>query len=119
MYPEDVFINNHTTVWGSWWRDFKWGYACCHSTIKNSYCVGEDGLRAADESEALRLPAPPVHVEERAKPRESAEESRKQLEELKSGVSEVELEQYRKDRALRNDPMASLLGKDELIGAVK
>jgi hypothetical protein len=20
-YEEDVFINNHTSVWGSWWKD--------------------------------------------------------------------------------------------------
>ncbi|XP_038104515.1 pre-mRNA-splicing factor Slu7 [Culex quinquefasciatus] len=42
-YEEDVFVNNHTTVWGSFWRDGVWGYKCCESTIKNSYCVGENG----------------------------------------------------------------------------
>jgi pre-mRNA-processing factor SLU7 len=53
-YAEDVFINNHTSVWGSWWSDFKWGYACCHSFVKNSYCTGEAGkkaLKAADSWE--------------------------------------------------------------------
>ncbi|KAK4102757.1 hypothetical protein N658DRAFT_522773 [Parathielavia hyrcaniae] len=45
-YPEDVFINNHTSVWGSWWSDFKWGYACCHSFVKNSYCTGDMGKQA-------------------------------------------------------------------------
>jgi pre-mRNA-processing factor SLU7 len=40
-YDEDVLINNHTAVWGSWWHDGSWGYACCHSSIKNSYCTGE------------------------------------------------------------------------------
>ena len=39
-YEEDVFINNHKSVWGSWWCDGMWGYACCQSKIKNSYCVG-------------------------------------------------------------------------------
>lgn len=48
-YPENVFTNNHTTVWGSWWSDFKWGYACCHSTAKNSYCTGEAGKIAFEE----------------------------------------------------------------------
>ncbi|KAK3311464.1 Pre-mRNA splicing Prp18-interacting factor-domain-containing protein [Chaetomium strumarium] len=48
-YPEDVFINNHTSVWGSWWSDFKWGYACCHSFVKNSYCTGETGKLASKE----------------------------------------------------------------------
>ncbi|CAH0720217.1 unnamed protein product, partial [Brenthis ino] len=42
-YDEDVLINNHTTVWGSYWRDGQWGYKCCHSFIKMSYCVGEAG----------------------------------------------------------------------------
>lgn len=51
-YPEDVLINNHTSVWGSWWSDFKWGYACCHSTVKNSYCTGEMGKQAAKEAES-------------------------------------------------------------------
>lgn len=39
-YEEDVLINNHPSVWGSWWQDGTWGYACCHQTIKNSYCTG-------------------------------------------------------------------------------
>ncbi|KAL9055863.1 MAG: hypothetical protein Q9162_003289 [Coniocarpon cinnabarinum] len=45
-YAEDVLINNHTSVWGSWWDNFQWGYACCHSTVKNSYCAGNAGLPA-------------------------------------------------------------------------
>ncbi|KAK4117614.1 hypothetical protein N656DRAFT_744093 [Canariomyces notabilis] len=51
-YPEDVFINNHTSVWGSWWSDFKWGYACCHSFVKNSYCTGEMGKQASKEADS-------------------------------------------------------------------
>lgn len=42
-YEEGVLINNHTSVWGSYWRDGQWGYKCCHSFIKMSYCVGEAG----------------------------------------------------------------------------
>uniref|UniRef100_A0A2M4BHN9 Pre-mRNA-splicing factor SLU7 n=1 Tax=Anopheles marajoara TaxID=58244 RepID=A0A2M4BHN9_9DIPT len=42
-YEEDVYINNHTTVWGSFWSNGTWGYRCCESTIKNSYCVGDNG----------------------------------------------------------------------------
>lgn len=51
-YPEDVFINNHTSVWGSWWSDFKWGYACCHSFVKNSYCTGDTGRKAIQEADS-------------------------------------------------------------------
>ncbi|KAK4149112.1 Pre-mRNA splicing Prp18-interacting factor-domain-containing protein [Chaetomidium leptoderma] len=51
-YAEDVFVNNHTSVWGSWWSDFKWGYACCHSFVKNSYCTGDMGRQAIKEADA-------------------------------------------------------------------
>lgn len=47
-YEEDVFINNHTTVWGSWWKDHQWGYKCCKQTIRNSYCTGTAGIEAAE-----------------------------------------------------------------------
>lgn len=33
-YEEDVYINNHTSVWGSFWKDGQWGYKCCYSFIK-------------------------------------------------------------------------------------
>ncbi|PSC70199.1 Pre-mRNA-splicing factor SLU7 [Micractinium conductrix] len=49
-YEEDQYINNHTSVWGSWWHDGQWGYACCHSTVKQSYCVGAAGAEAAAEA---------------------------------------------------------------------
>ena len=39
-YVEDVFENGHTSVWGSYWNNHRWGYACCHSTIRQSYCAG-------------------------------------------------------------------------------
>lgn len=42
-YDEDVLINNHTAVWGSYWKKGQWGYKCCHNTTKNSYCVGDTG----------------------------------------------------------------------------
>jgi hypothetical protein len=51
-YEEDVLINNHTSVWGSWWQEGVWGYACCHQTLKNSYCTGKAGEKAAAEVSA-------------------------------------------------------------------
>ncbi|XP_064465563.1 pre-mRNA-splicing factor SLU7-like [Ornithodoros turicata] len=42
-YEEDILINNHTTVWGSYWKDGNWGYKCCYSFVKNSYCTGTTG----------------------------------------------------------------------------
>ncbi|XP_078589474.1 pre-mRNA-splicing factor SLU7-like [Branchiostoma floridae x Branchiostoma japonicum] len=46
-YEEDVLINNHTAIWGSYWRDGRWGYRCCHSFVKMSYCTGEAGKQVA------------------------------------------------------------------------
>lgn len=37
------YLNNHKSVWGSYWKSGQWGYACCHSLLKNSYCLGEAG----------------------------------------------------------------------------
>ena len=45
-YAEDVMINNHTSVFGSWWHEFSWGYQCCYSTIRSSYCQGELGRKS-------------------------------------------------------------------------
>jgi pre-mRNA-processing factor SLU7 len=46
-YEEDVHPNNHTSVWGSYWKDGEWGYQCCHSTLKNSYCVPVERMQQA------------------------------------------------------------------------
>lgn len=39
-------------VWGSWWADGHWGFACCHQTVRNSYCTGVAGEAAAAEAAA-------------------------------------------------------------------
>uniref|UniRef100_A0A182K7W9 Pre-mRNA-splicing factor SLU7 n=1 Tax=Anopheles christyi TaxID=43041 RepID=A0A182K7W9_9DIPT len=77
-YEEDVYINNHTTVWGSYWSNGCWGYKCCESMIKNSYCVGENGKAAgtgnpSTETEtsgeaAAENDAPKICPENQAKP---------------------------------------------------
>lgn len=54
-YAEDVFPLNHSSVWGSWWNNFQWGYACCHSFVRNSYCTGADGKAAWERAERQRL----------------------------------------------------------------
>ncbi|KAM3756064.1 hypothetical protein ACB098_02G085000 [Castanea mollissima] len=52
-YEEDVYINNHTSVWGSWWKDHQWGYKCCKQTIRNSYCTAAAGIEAAEAAADL------------------------------------------------------------------
>lgn len=47
-YEEDTYVNNHTSVWGSWWKDHQWGYKCCKQLIRNSYCTGSAGIEAAE-----------------------------------------------------------------------
>lgn len=55
-YDEDVFINGHNTVWGSYFHlgAFRWGYADDHSLMKNSYCTGPNGRIANDDANELR-----------------------------------------------------------------
>lgn len=38
---EDVYINRHTSVWGSYYDRSTglWGYACCHITNRAAYCT--------------------------------------------------------------------------------
>ncbi|KAL8156624.1 hypothetical protein AgCh_001634 [Apium graveolens] len=47
-YEEDVYLNNHSTVWGSWRNNHQWGYKCCKQLIQNTYCTGAAGIEAAD-----------------------------------------------------------------------
>ncbi|KAF2229849.1 hypothetical protein EV356DRAFT_510035 [Viridothelium virens] len=140
-YAEDVLVNNHTSVWGSWWSDFEWGYACCHSISKNSYCTGEEGKVAFEESNRLRtaeeLPSEEVPMslawqeeedQEKYVPNgvESDEKQRKDdsaklkrtkrtVDEMIGGATEEEMDDYRRKKVAADDPMARLLGKDELV----
>jgi pre-mRNA-processing factor SLU7 len=56
-YEEDVYTNNHTSVWGSYYNRARatWGYACCHSCMRNAFCTGAKGRVANDaaNSEAV------------------------------------------------------------------
>ena len=54
-YEEDVHINGHTSVWGSYFHRgaFRWGYADDHSLMRNTYCTGAAGRAANDEANEL------------------------------------------------------------------
>lgn len=146
-YLEDVLVNNHKSVWGSWWENFQWGYDCCHSTVKNSYCTGEEGKLAFEEARNARIggeleeiasgksiqrinkPDSASNVDEELGAREKgtterrpeaegiseARVKKRSLTEMKGGVSEEELEAYKRSRRVADDPMAEFLGKDELV----
>ncbi|KAK6353396.1 mRNA splicing protein [Orbilia brochopaga] len=131
-YPEDVYINNHTSVWGSWWQNFRWGYACCHSFVKNSYCTGEEGIKGVEEAEKMRTGGDLEEQEKKQiawrKERQDAaaeakkdeepekkdeededliEDKKRKRDQLNAGVTEEELELHRKRRLLADDPMAN------------
>jgi len=60
-YEEDVLVGNHSSVWGSWFCTVtgRFGFACCHQTMKNSYCVpikkgDAQAIEAGEEEEAER-----------------------------------------------------------------
>ncbi|XP_069510349.1 pre-mRNA-splicing factor SLU7 [Ambystoma mexicanum] len=67
-YEEDVLINNHTSIWGSFWKDFHWGYKCCHSFVKFSYCTGEAGKEIAG-TDICELEDEPIVEEIMTKPK--------------------------------------------------
>ena len=129
-YAEDVYPGNHTSVWGSWWSDFKWGYACCRSFVKNSYCTGEAGIQAFEAAEKQRTGAGLLtengengegegpaeeELKEKGKLEPMKKTGKRMAKDMTDGVTEEELEQYRKKRTAADDPMAKLLGKDELV----
>lgn len=146
-YAEDVYPQNHTSVWGSWWNNFQWGYACCFSTTKMSYCTGEAGKAAFTEEarrkaggdlidqenagltanqEASNIVARSIawrdeaehekHVPNgvdddarKAKADDSTERRKRTLDEMRNGVTEEEMEEYRRKRVNAADPMAKML----------
>ncbi|KAF8430168.1 Pre-mRNA splicing Prp18-interacting factor-domain-containing protein [Tirmania nivea] len=139
-YVEDNYYGNHTSVWGSWWNNFQWGYNCCHSVIRKSYCTGSEGIKAKKEAEALRtgrmndqqVEYHPYSKEEE-KPRdeidrqttsrqtdsvdkvdgeEKHDKAKRKHMEMIGGVSEEEMEQYRKQKRVFDDPMAAYTDKD-------
>ncbi|OXV09395.1 hypothetical protein Egran_02844 [Elaphomyces granulatus] len=123
-YAEDLLTNNHTSVWGSWWFNFQWGYSCCHSTVKNSYCTGEAGMRAFEEADNMMLTLEAAAATGTSEIMNNVNgddlngvPGKRDLREFqRGGVTEEELESYKRSRLARDDPMAALLGKDELVG---
>jgi len=85
-YEEDMLINNHTCVWGSYWRDGKWGLACCHSLLKESYCTGEAGKEAACETN-LMVPVGQTLMEKHQKALDDSDSKKKQKKKKKKRSS--------------------------------
>ncbi|KAK4366083.1 hypothetical protein RND71_013963 [Anisodus tanguticus] len=123
-YEEDVYINNHTTVWGSWWKDHQWGYQCCKQTIRNSYCTGAAGVEAAEASADLmkaniarKEAAEDTHVpvEEQRIPTWGTEVpedlilDQRRLTETQKKVTPEEMEAYRMKQIHQDDPVKDFI----------
>ncbi|XP_034244833.1 pre-mRNA-splicing factor Slu7 [Thrips palmi] len=85
-YEEDVFPNNHTSVWGSFWKDGQWGYKCCNSFIKNSYCVGDVGRMG--KVEVLQAQPETSHVETQESDKQNEEKSKEESSSSSSSSSD-------------------------------
>lgn len=104
-YEEDILINNHTCIWGSYWKDGRWGYKCCHSFVKMSYCTGEDGKDLSNtdlcEEDLKEL------EEEMSKPKTLVEihqekmKKKKKKKHRKSGDSDSENDEKKKQEKLK------------------
>ncbi|EPQ57288.1 hypothetical protein GLOTRDRAFT_137647 [Gloeophyllum trabeum ATCC 11539] len=133
-YAEDVYINNHTAVWGSWFDPStgQWGFACCHSTIHASYCTGEAGIEAARASSAQTLLAssssssmpPPASTQPLAESssstaaaREEEDERKRRAERLFSkervGEGEVRLDREKLARAIQEERKRKTRGEED------
>ena len=120
-WEEDVFVNNHTSVWGSWWHEGKWGYACCHSLIKNSICTGEAGKKAQEMSvnPPTSTPHPPPATTKTKDDEKDSEFVPKKKRKYNSDsaqddvVTEEQLEEYQRTRILSDDPMKAFLEEEE------
>ncbi|KAH7488870.1 hypothetical protein PRIC1_011868 [Phytophthora ramorum] len=69
-YVEDSFENNHTSIWGSWFdrSEMAWGYGCCHSKVRKSYCTGDDGKKALEEAKSANAERPMLKAPEKLEP---------------------------------------------------
>ena len=100
-YLENVYNNNHTTVWGSWYSGGEWGYKCCHSMIKNSYCGGAALIEAkqytrniiSKRSDLSAASSKPEAVKRNPFKRDEKDE----------------MEEYHLKKIMKNDPMAKYL----------
>ena len=125
-YDENTFPHNHTAIWGSWWSDFQWGYACCHSLSKNSYCTGEAGRRALADFDNFQKDNVLAHqsLAENEKPHPSKGDQKqgetfghdrlgkkRTLLESQGGPNDAEIEAYKRSRSLADDPMANFLAE--------
>ncbi|XP_067929139.1 pre-mRNA-splicing factor SLU7-like [Watersipora subatra] len=109
-YEEDVYFNNHTAVWGSYWHAGRWGYQCCYSTIKESYCTGEKGREAAAQEQSSvsqMLGAKAAGLEKDDEPRKSMLEEHQEKMERKKNKKKKRSKKSKKKRKRESSSSSS------------
>ena len=137
-----MYHNNHTSVYGSWFRDGQWGDACCHQFHKNSYCTGAAGIEADNAAVRLargEIDMPPPQVRKEASQKEvDANEIRDAIRDRtkrkrpddggfqmdgrtmtaaeSSIISEEEYEEYRRNKMARSDdPLSAMQALERAV----
>ena len=123
-YEEDIFPNNHTSVWGSYWQAGKWGYKCCYSFVKNSYCTGEAGKKATEATfveskrpitEAQSLDEEKLDsVEEKSATSDASSDEEKKLKAAKVSRSSKKKDKRRKQKEKRKNKEKLAKEQDKL-----
>lgn len=114
-----VYINNHTSVWGSWYdvSSGVWGYECCHSSVHISYCAGQAGKEASYASTAQALLASSSNSTSDPSAQEAASESRGRIEQNYSkkrvGEGDISLDKDRLAEALSEEKKRKARGGDD------
>ncbi|EJU04168.1 hypothetical protein DACRYDRAFT_114567 [Dacryopinax primogenitus] len=127
-YAEDEYVNNHTSIWGSWYdlSTSSWGFACCHSTIYQSYCAGSAAIEAASAASVQALLARPPEEAEPAKSlaEEHAERLAKEGEDMgrsagkdwskkRLGEGDLKLDQDKLKKAIQEERKRKDRGEEE------
>ncbi len=136
-YPEDVFLNNHTSVWGSHFEGGRWGFACCHQIHKQTFCIGlVPAVTKAPVTIQQKKPTPESDPDSdsdtkdkrRKKSKKSKSKSKSRSPSPSRGVkrkynsfaadnakavTEGDLEEYRRGREHWDDPMKNMKGGND------
>ncbi|KAM5271256.1 pre-mRNA-splicing factor SLU7-like [Ctenodactylus gundi] len=126
-YEEDVKTNNHTRIWGSYCKEGRWGYKCCRSFFRYSYCTGEAGKgivhaeegitsdRAGEGSVKKPQSLMETHQEKLQEEKKKKDEKKKQHRKSSSGSDDDDdKKQEKRDKAL-NAEEACFLHVKEIV----
>lgn len=116
-YPEDVYLNNHTSVWGSYFQGGRWGFACCHQLHKQAFCTGivpvvaKPPVRVINEEEKkVKKTKSKSKSKSRSRSRSPDRGIKRKYNSIEGdnakAVTEADLESYKRSRVHWDDPMS-------------